>query len=479
MAQVNSNENETEKDRKIVKSICKSFILNDDIYKQIKEIFLGEIKKSLCKYTHESASVKCFMTFVEKLPSGCECGKSLALDVNETNCRVLYINLQGGRDFRTYTQDYPISPQILVGPGRDLFDFFVECIVDFIQNHKLEDDELTLGFNFRFPLKQTSINKAKLITWTKDITCAGVVGRNVVALLQAAIDRRGGIRISNIVIANDTTSTLISCAWKYREAKIGLNISTGFNMCYLEKTKYIQLSHNGSSSSSSSSNGSSSSSSSSSNSSATMLINCVLSAFGNGETLNFMRTPIDFAVDSNSSDVGEKIFEKMILGIYLGEIVRLTMLECIKAGAMLHGNITNEARTPNVFDIKDMSEIETDGPGNYRATREIFEKIGYTKPTVDDCENLRYICTVISTRSAHLIASCLACLVDRIGDPYLIIGVEGDLCETYPNYSLRLERKLKRIVRPEHHFDMVHAEDSLGRGIAVLAASSKNQKTNN
>ncbi|KAI9580900.1 hexokinase type 2-like [Glossina fuscipes] len=455
MAEADLNETIIEAQHKIVKDICKQFVLSDDIYKRIKEMFLGEIKKGLCKYTHESAAVKCFMTFVEKLPNGCERGKSLALDVDETRCRVLYINLQGDRDFRMYSQNYPIPPEILVGPGRDLFDFFVKCIADFVSNHNLQNEDLSLGFNFGFPLNQTSIKKAILTTWTRDISCAGVVGRDVVALLQDAINRRGDLHINNIVIANDTTGTLVSCAWKYREAKIGLVVSTGFNVCYLEKTKYLQLTR------------------SNANSSPTMIINCESGAFGNDGTLDFMRTPIDVTLDKNSIYAGEQIFEKMISGMYLGEVARLTMLECIKAGGMMQGELSEEVRTPMIFDIEDMSQIEGDGPDNYALTRTIFEKMGYSEPTNDDCENLRYICTVVSTRSANLIASCLACLIDRIGDPYLIIGVKGSIYDTYPNYSTRLERKLKRLVRPEYKFDLVQAEGDSGQGAALLAASAR------
>ena len=45
----------------------------------------------------------------------------------------------------------------------------------------------------------------KLVRWTKGFSCEGVEGENVVELLQAAIARRGDVRIDICAILNDTT----------------------------------------------------------------------------------------------------------------------------------------------------------------------------------------------------------------------------------------------------------------------------------
>uniref|UniRef100_A0A1A9WH78 Phosphotransferase n=1 Tax=Glossina brevipalpis TaxID=37001 RepID=A0A1A9WH78_9MUSC len=443
---------------RIVKDICKPFILNDDIYMRIKDLFLLEVKKGLGKYTHKNASVKCFMTFVEKMPSGCERGKFLALELGGDVCRVLCINLQGDEDFKVDWQNFDIPINIKEDTARHFFDFLAKCLSDFVNKYDLQYDELSLGFTFAFPLKQIGINKGILVTWTKGYNVPGVVGNDVIDLLQQAIDRRGDIPIKEIVILNNTTGTLISCGWKYREAKIGVVISTGCNMCYLEKTKHIHLFKNVA------------------NRSPTMVINCESGAFGNDGILDFMRTSIDFTVDKNSTHPGKQIFEKMVAGLYLGEIVRLTVLECINAGAMLKGIVTNEILTPMTFKTLDMTQIEAEQENNFIVARKIFKKLGYTEATNGDCENLRYICATISTRSANLVAACLACLVERIGDPYLIIGADGSVYRSYPNYPTLLSYRLRKLVRPECKFDVVQAEDGSGRGAALLAASTRKRR---
>ena len=51
----------------------------------------------------------------------------------------------------------------------------------------------------------------KLVRWTKGFSCEAVEGENVVELLQAAIARRGDVRIEICAILNDTTGNWIVC----------------------------------------------------------------------------------------------------------------------------------------------------------------------------------------------------------------------------------------------------------------------------
>lgn len=61
----------------------------------------------------------------------------------------------------------------------------------------MEDNNLTirerlpLGFTFSFPCKQTDLDSATLIRWTKGFTASGVEGKDVIKLLRDACIRRG------------------------------------------------------------------------------------------------------------------------------------------------------------------------------------------------------------------------------------------------------------------------------------------------
>jgi len=49
----------------------------------------------------------------------------------------------------------------------------------------------------------------------------------------------------------------------------------------------------------------------------------------------------------------------MIGGMYLGEIVRLVILQCVEANLLFDGKSSTDLRTPGRFYSKYISEIET------------------------------------------------------------------------------------------------------------------------
>lgn len=59
-----------------------------------------------------------------------------------------------------------------------------------LQEHRVSDERLPLGFTFSFPLVQLGLTKGHLVRWTKGFNCSGVVNEDVVQLLKDAISRR-------------------------------------------------------------------------------------------------------------------------------------------------------------------------------------------------------------------------------------------------------------------------------------------------
>ena len=57
--------------------------------------------------------------------------------------------------------------------------------------------------------------------------------------MKQAIDRRADLSIQVVAILNDTTGTLMSCAWREPKCRIGLILGTGTNACYLEDVEKV------------------------------------------------------------------------------------------------------------------------------------------------------------------------------------------------------------------------------------------------
>lgn len=51
-------------------------------------------------------------------------------------------------------------------------------------------------------------------------------------------------------------------------------------------------------------------------------------------------------------------YEKLISGMYLGEIARRLILTCAEKGLLFNGEVSEELRTPDLFYTKYLSEIE-------------------------------------------------------------------------------------------------------------------------
>jgi hexokinase len=90
-----------------------------------------------------------------------------------------------------------------------------------------------------------------------------------------------------------------------------------------------------------------------------MAINCEWGAFDNGHQV-LPRTPYDVIIDKESPRPGQQTFEKMVAGLYLGEIFRLVLLD-------LHANIdckifensdVEKLKKPYTLDSSFLSAIE-------------------------------------------------------------------------------------------------------------------------
>lgn len=118
----------------------------------------------------------------------------MALDLGGTNFRVLLITLDH-TNFDMKSKIYAIPQTLMLGSGTQLFDHIAQCLALFVKDLKLEKEVLPLGFTFSFPCTQHGLTKGILVRWTKGFNCSGVVGEDVVALLEAAIAKRNVIII--------------------------------------------------------------------------------------------------------------------------------------------------------------------------------------------------------------------------------------------------------------------------------------------
>ena len=187
-----------------------------------------------------------------------------------------------------------VSQDLMEGPGENLFNFMADKLREFLVDHDLLGRSHHLGFTFSFPTVQHSLASASLASWTKGFVCEGVVGRDVVDLLERAIGRHPELQIKVSAILNDTTGCLIACAYKRQDCAIGVIIGTGTNASYVEDISNVEL-YEGEV-----------------GTRRKVVINTEWGALGNTGSLDFIRTRHDHAVDGNSKNLGRQVYEKLI-----------------------------------------------------------------------------------------------------------------------------------------------------------------------
>ncbi|CAM4631178.1 hexokinase-2 isoform X1 [Lepidochelys kempii] len=428
--------------------------LSDETLQEVSERFRKEMEKGLREDTNPTASVKMLPSFVRSTPDGTENGDFLALDLGGTNFRVLRVKVSdnGLRKVEMENQIYAIPEDLMRGSGVQLFDHIAECLANFMEKLNMKDKKLPLGFTFSFPCHQTKLDESILVTWTKGFKSSGVEGKDVVAMIRKAIKKRGDFDIDVVAVVNDTVGTMMTCGYDDHNCEVGLIVGTGTNACYMEEMRHIDLVEGDE---------------------GRMCINMEWGAFGDDGVLNDIRTEFDREIDMGSLNPGKQLFEKMISGMYMGELVRLILVKMAKEELLFGGRLTPSLLTTGHFETGFVSAIEKEKEGLQKA-HEILTRLGLD-PSAEDCIATKHICQIVSTRSANLCAATLAAVLRRIKENKGVdrlrstVGVDGSVYKKHPHFARRLQKTVRKLL-PDCDIRFVRSEDGSGKGAAMVTA---------
>ncbi|XP_030647665.1 hexokinase-2 [Chanos chanos] len=430
--------------------------LSDENLMDVSMRFRREMDRGLCRDTNPTASVKMLPTFVRSTPDGTEKGDFLALDLGGTNFRVLLVKVSenGKQRVEMENQIYAIPENLMRGSGTELFDHIADCLANFMDKLGIKDRKLPLGFTFSFPCQQNKLDESILVSWTKGFKSSGVEGKDVVNLLRQAIKRRGDFDIDIVAVINDTVGTMMTCGYDDHHCEIGLIVGTGTNACYMEEMRHLELVEGDE---------------------GRMCVNMEWGAFGDDGALDDIRTDFDREIDAGSLNPGKQLFEKMISGMYMGELVRLILVKMAKDGLVFQGHTTTDLLATGHFKTSYVSAIENNKDNEGLANAEqVLRGLGL-EPTTEDCIITRRVCQIVSTRAAHLCASTLAAVLRQIRDNKAAerlrttIGVDGSVYKNHPQFARRLHKMVRQLV-PDCDVRFLRSEDGSGKGAAMVTA---------
>ncbi|PVI01389.1 hexokinase-1 [Periconia macrospinosa] len=377
-------------------------------------------------------------SYNHKLPSGLEKGTYLALDVGGSTFRVAVVDLTGqqpgAKSMRIVNmKSYKIDNSVRHLRGNAFFDWMAEKIETAIsdpQVKKLHDgsQKFAMGLAWSFPVEQTSIRSGNLLTMGKGfLATEGTLGQDLSELIMAPCRKRN-LPVSLDSIVNDSSATLLSRAYEDPATRFAVILGTGFNIAVhlptsaLASSKYKgypqkwldEAKH--------------------------VLVNTELSMFGKDI---FPLTKWDEQLNEAHDRPDFQPFEHMISGRYLGEIVRLIIVDAVRSAGLFSGELPDKLNEPYALDTGTLAAMELDESKSLTNAIALFQsKHSLSKPpSYNDIHFVRQVSQLVSHRAAAFLAAGIHALWElRIkaegltpaAAGKLAIGCNGSVIEKYP-----------------------------------------------
>ncbi|CAK7337519.1 unnamed protein product [Dovyalis caffra] len=412
------------------------------------------------------SKLKMLISYVDNLPSGDEKGLFYALDLGGTNFRVIRV-LLGGKEAGVVKQEFEevsIPPHLMTGSSEALFDYIAAALAKFVatEGEGLHSPgrQRELGFTFSFPVRQTSIATGNLIKWTKGFSIEDAVGQDVVGELTKAMERIGlDMRVAALV--NDTIGTLAGGRYLNPDVIAAVILGTGTNAAYVERAHAIPKWHG------------------LLPKSGEMVINM---EWGNFRSSHLPLTKYDQDLDVESLNPGEQIFEKIISGMYLGEIVRRVLLKMAEEAAFFGDVVPLKLKIPFILRTPHMSAMHHDASSDLRVVgSKLKDILEIPNTSLKMRKAIVELCDIVATRGARLSAAGIVGILKKLGRDAVkdgekqksVVAMDGGLYEHYSEFSTCMESTLKELLGEEVSDNIVieQSNDGSGIGAALLAAS--------
>lgn len=437
----------------------KELTITTDQLNEITNHFVDELNKGA---SVDGGNIPMIPSWVLNYPTGNETGEYLAIDLGGTNLRVVLVTLLGEGKFKFSSEKYPIPEPMRTGNSPDeLFDFIALNLHNFVisqfgEINKIEKP-LPLGFTFSYPALQTAINTGVLKTWTKGFDIDGVEGNDVVPILQNSINKLK-TPINVVALINDTTGTLVASKYSDNKTIMGLIFGTGVNGAYYDMANEIPKLHGKLPDDIVENN-------------EPMAINCEYGAFDN-EWKVLPRTKYDIQIDNESPRPGEQFYEKMIAGYYLGEVLRLILLDYYSKNLIFKDQDIKPLQVPFAMDTSYPSRIEEAKDKSF--IDELFLESFNIKITSIERNLIHDLCILIGTRAARLSVCGIAAICKKRNYTSGHCASDGSVFNRYPNFKSRAHNALNDIFQwncdpKDYPIQLIHAEDGSGVGAAIIA----------
>lgn len=394
-------------------------------------------------------------SYQHRLPAGTEKGDYFTLDVGGSTLRIGLVRLAGTEPGEEPVQihdirSFPIDKGVRDLKGQDFFDWIADRLLDALaaNGHTGASCGATLdvGLTWSFAIEQTSSCSGRLLPMGKGFNATqGVEEQELNALLKTSCATRN-LAIETRAIINDGAAALLSQAYRDSSVRISLVLGTGTNAAVYLPTSALgpgkfsarastwhaaRPSH--------------------------VLVNTEMSLFGGNI---FPKTCWDQELNAMHPKPDLQPLEYLSAGRYLGEIVRLILVDGIRNHQLFQSRLPHRFDEPYSLSTHLLAIFESDtDPLLSRASAALQKSHPLrdnAKPTLADLEAIRTISIAVTTRaSAYLACAMHAMWKLRTGAENLqltdeqakvAIACNGSIIEKFPNFKERMQRYLDQLV---------------------------------
>jgi hexokinase len=185
-------------------------------------------------------------------------------------------------------------------------------------------------------------------------------------------------------------------------------------------------------------------------------------------------TIYDNKLDRESINPQEQLFEKMMSGMYLGEIVRNILLQYIDERVLFSGESSPDLNKQWSFETSYLSTIIDDRSSDLEQVRHILEEIlSVPSTTLGDRQVVQVACIAVARRAARLAACGTAGVLVQTNqlDKSSVVAIDGSVYEFIPNFEDQMMETLQELFgdHVKEQIEFTLARDGSGFGAAMIA----------
>ncbi|EOA18237.1 hypothetical protein CARUB_v10006729mg [Capsella rubella] len=429
----------------------------------VADALVTDMTSSLADAVAETCgSLNMLVSFAGSFPSGDEKGVHYGVNVRGKELLLLRGSLRGNEEpiSDVQTHEIPIPDDVLNGSLKELCDFISLELVKFLAMNPGEETEEAKNLGFTLTRSVEQIGSGSILALQRKSLVDdddNKVLKEFVYGMNESLESHGlNIRMNTSLVDN-TIGELAGGRYYHKDTVAAVSLGMGTNAAYIEKAQEISMWK----------------------SAIPEPKEIVVSTeWGDFKSCHLPITEFDASLDAESLNPGNQVFEKMVSGGYLGEIVRRVLLRMSEETALFGDALPPKLMIPYILWPPDMAAMHQDiSEEREIVNRKLKEVFGILDSTLAAREVVVEVCDVVAERAARLAGAGIVGITKKLGrleKKMSIVIVEGGLYDHYRIFRNYLHSSVWEMLGDElsDHIVIEHSHGGSAAGSLFLAACS-------